>query len=73
MPWLAARGDLPVTASSERLIGKELIGEYFKAVKEKYHMDRAPMPDSPLQIENCQKKHNGILGYNTALSAKQVA
>ncbi len=38
MPWLAARGDLPVTASSERLIGKELIGEYFKAVKEKYHM-----------------------------------
>ena len=37
-PWLAARGDLPVTAPSDRIIGKSLIGEYFSAVKAKYNM-----------------------------------
>ena len=37
-PWLAARGDLPVTAPSDRIIGKSLIGEYFSAVTAKYNM-----------------------------------
>lgn len=37
-PWLAARGDLPISASSDRIIEKSLIGEYFTAMKEKYHM-----------------------------------
>ena len=37
-PWLITRGDLPVTASSDRIIDKELIGDYFGAVKTKYNM-----------------------------------
>ena len=37
-PWLAARGDLPVTAPSDRIIEKALIGDYFCAVKSKYNM-----------------------------------
>ncbi len=37
-PWLAARGDLPVTASSDRIIEKVLIKKYFDAVKRKYSM-----------------------------------
>lgn len=37
-PWLKTRGNLPTGASSERTIKKELIGEYFSAVKEKYSM-----------------------------------
>jgi len=37
-PWLKTRGNLPAKASSERTIDKELIGEYFSAVKTKYNM-----------------------------------
>lgn len=37
-PWLTARGDLPVNAPSEQIIDKQLIGEYFSAVKAKYNM-----------------------------------
>lgn len=37
-PWLIARGDLPVTESSEKIISHDNIGTYFKAVKEKYKM-----------------------------------
>lgn len=37
-PWLDARGDLPLNASSERVISKESIGNYFVAVKSKYNM-----------------------------------
>lgn len=37
-PWLAARGDLPITAPSDRIIEKTLIGDYFSAVKSKYNM-----------------------------------
>lgn len=37
-PWLAARGDLPVSAPSEHIITQESIHEYFSAVKAKYNM-----------------------------------
>ena len=37
-PWLAARGSLPVTAPSKRIIEKNSIGEYFEAMKCKYNM-----------------------------------
>lgn len=37
-PWLAARGALPNSARSENVIEKTDIGDYFKAVKEKYGM-----------------------------------
>lgn len=37
-PWLSARGDLPNTAPSDRVIEKALIGDYFSKVKTKYHM-----------------------------------
>jgi len=37
-PWLAARKGLPVTAVSDRIIEKSLIGNYFSSVKEKYNM-----------------------------------
>ena len=37
-PWLIARGDLPVTESSEKIIAHDNIGTYFKEVKEKYRM-----------------------------------
>jgi uncharacterized phage-associated protein len=38
MPWLKTRGDLPSEAHSNRIIRKEMIAEYFMAVKEKYKM-----------------------------------
>lgn len=38
IPWIKTRDDLPATAHSNRIISKELIGEYFTAVKEKYNM-----------------------------------
>lgn len=38
MPWLKTRGNLPADAHSNRIISKELIGEYFIAVKQKYNM-----------------------------------
>lgn len=37
-PWLNTRKGLSVYAHSDRIIDKELIGEYFKAVKEKHDM-----------------------------------
>lgn len=37
-PWLAARGNLPLTAYSEAVMPKESLGSYFQAVKEKYSM-----------------------------------
>ena len=37
-PWLLTRGDLPISASSSRPIPKELIGEYFEAVKKRHEM-----------------------------------
>ena len=37
-PWLTTRGDLPPTAHSDRVIEKQLIGDYFKKVKDKYAM-----------------------------------
>jgi len=38
MPWLKTRGNLPFEAHSNRIISKELIAEYFTAVKQKYNM-----------------------------------
>lgn len=38
MPWISARGSLPEEASTNRIIPKQLIGEYFASVKEKYCM-----------------------------------
>lgn len=38
MPWLKTRGNLPADAHSNRIISKEVIGEYFTAVKQKYNM-----------------------------------
>lgn len=37
-PWLVTRGDLSNTASSNKIIPRELIGHYFKAVKERHEM-----------------------------------
>ena len=37
-PWLLTRGDLPATALTDRPIAKQLIGDYFVAVKEKNAM-----------------------------------
>ena len=37
-PWLTTRSDLPPTAHSDRVIEKQLIGDYFKKVKDKYAM-----------------------------------
>ena len=37
-PWLATRGDLPASASTDRKIDKKLIADYFMAVKEKNNM-----------------------------------
>lgn len=37
-PWLTTRGDLPITAPSDRLIERSLIGDYFSTVKETYNM-----------------------------------
>ncbi|WP_019680673.1 type II TA system antitoxin MqsA family protein [Ruminococcus flavefaciens] len=37
-PWISARGNLPPSASSNKIITKESINEYFSEIKEKYHM-----------------------------------
>jgi len=37
-PWISARTGLPAGASSNRIIPKQSIGEYFSSVKEKYKM-----------------------------------
>lgn len=38
IPWLTTRGDLPISAPSDRIIDKSLIGDYFSTVKAKYNM-----------------------------------
>jgi putative zinc finger/helix-turn-helix YgiT family protein len=38
MPWIKTRGNLPADTHSNRKISKEIIGEYFIAVKQKYNM-----------------------------------
>lgn len=38
MPWLKTRGNLPSDAHSDCIIPKEIIGEYFSTVKQKYNM-----------------------------------
>lgn len=38
LPWIKTRGDLPVNAACVRAIDKNLIGNYFFAIKEKYDM-----------------------------------
>jgi len=37
-PWISTRGDLPAEASTDRIISKQIIGEYFSSVKDKYRM-----------------------------------
>ncbi len=37
-PWLKARGSLPLSAYAEEVIDREILGKYFLAMKEKYHM-----------------------------------
>ncbi len=37
-PWISARAGLPANASSNSIISKQAIGEYFTSVKEKYRM-----------------------------------
>lgn len=37
-PWLTTRSDLPISAPSDRIIEKSLIGEYFSTIKAKYNM-----------------------------------
>lgn len=37
-PWLNARGELPLSAPSDRIISRDSIGAYFEAVKTKYNM-----------------------------------
>lgn len=37
-PWISTRGNLPAEASTDRIISKQIIGEYFASVKDKYRM-----------------------------------
>jgi uncharacterized phage-associated protein len=37
-PWLKTQGDLPPAVNSDRIITKDLIADYFSAVKNKYNM-----------------------------------
>ena len=37
-PWISTRGNLPAEASTDRVIPKQIIGEYFSSVKDKYCM-----------------------------------
>jgi putative zinc finger/helix-turn-helix YgiT family protein len=38
MPWISTRGNLPANASTNKVIPKQMIGEYFTLVKDKYSM-----------------------------------
>lgn len=49
MPWIKTRGNLPAEVHSNRIISKEIISEYFVAVKQKYNML------APDDIENYAK------------------
>jgi len=37
-PWIKTRGDLPSNLNSNRTISKDMISDYFKAVRNKYNM-----------------------------------
>ncbi len=37
-PWISTRGNLPAEASTNKVIPKQIIGEYFTSVKDKYRM-----------------------------------
>ena len=37
-PWISTRGNLPAEASTDKVIPKQIIGEYFSSVKDKYCM-----------------------------------
>jgi len=37
-PWISTRGNIPANASTNRVIPKQIIGEYFTLVKDKYRM-----------------------------------
>lgn len=37
-PWILTRGDLKTNDSSDKIISKRIIGEYFTKIKEKYNM-----------------------------------
>lgn len=37
-PWISSRGNIPITAASDRIIEKKVIADYFCAVKDKYNM-----------------------------------
>lgn len=37
-PWISTRGNLPAEASTDKVIPKQIIGEYFYSVKDKYCM-----------------------------------
>jgi len=50
MPWLITRGDLPVSASCNRIIHKNELGKYFKVVKECFNII------NPTDIENYSTK-----------------
>ncbi len=44
-PWIRTRGDLPASASCDRIIDKDFIGSYFTEVKSRFKMI------NPLDIE----------------------
>ncbi|MDY0282496.1 MAG: type II toxin-antitoxin system antitoxin SocA domain-containing protein [Syntrophomonas sp.] len=50
LPWLKTRGDLPITVSSNRIIHKKVIGDYFAVVKQCYGII------NPSDIEMYSKK-----------------
>lgn len=37
-PWISTRGNLPAEASTDKVIPKKIIGDYFSSVKDKYCM-----------------------------------
>ena len=37
-PWIATRANLPAEASTDKVIPKQIIGDYFSSVKDKYRM-----------------------------------
>ncbi|OFV69200.1 type II TA system antitoxin MqsA family protein [Acetobacterium wieringae] len=37
-PWISTRGNLPAEVSTDRIIPKQIIGDYFSSVKDKYRM-----------------------------------
>lgn len=48
-PWINTRGDLPDGASSNKIIDKQMIGDYFMKIKEQYGMN------SPRDIQSYTK------------------